>query len=205
MANNEWIRRRLSGGDGGETAMILDIEDQQQQRQRPRQDDGYDDETGSKDRHHRSKEVWNNNRYYRYSQHVGPSQRRTLFVAICSVFGVLWLYGSYDNPMTTTRQRQDPTSRAASTTSMVPGIQLEHDRHRDATITECGIWMAPSSLRPDPGFGIFTTRHINHDESILHSPDAVTIPLHDMRRRTNMPLLDERRKLWRNVFGNVSV
>jgi hypothetical protein len=74
----------------------------------------------------------------------------------------------------------------------------------DTTIKECGIWMAPSSLRPNPGFGIFTTRDIAYQESILHQPDAVSIPLHDMRRRHNMPLVEERRNMWVNVFGNVS-
>lgn len=108
-------------------------------------------------------------------------------------------------------------ARATSTTSPLDVIKPTFEErtvslslsnkqwHDDGTLTECGIWMAPSSLRPNPGFGIFTTRDIAHDESILHQPDAVSIPLHDMRRRTNMPLSEERRNLWVNVFGNVSV
>jgi len=75
---------------------------------------------------------------------------------------------------------------------------------KDRELQECGIWMAPSSLRPNPGFGIFTTRDISNQESILHQPDAVSIPLHDMRRRKDMPLAEERRKMWMNLFGNVS-
>ena len=69
---------------------------------------------------------------------------------------------------------------------------------------QCGIWMAPSSLRPFPGYGIFTTRDIDKGDSILGAPDAVSIPLHDMRRKNeHNPLYRERRRLWRNVFSNV--
>jgi hypothetical protein len=89
------------------------------------------------------------------------------------------------------------------TTSSSTFVESTHPDY-DSIIKECGIWMAPSSLRPNPGFGIFTTRDIAYKESILHQPDAVSIPLHDMRRRKSMPLAEERRNLWVNVFGNVS-
>ena len=89
--------------------------------------------------------------------------------------------------------------------SATPSIPQEeelgtgHDR--------CGIWMAPSSIRPYPGYGIFTTRHIKSQDYILHGPDAVSIPLHDMRtiRKGDhkLPLYEERRRVWRNVFSNV--
>jgi hypothetical protein len=91
-------------------------------------------------------------------------------------------------------------SPTASASTSLETTQPDHD----ATIKECGIWMAPSSLRPNPGFGIFTTRNITYYESILHQPDAVSVPLHDMRRRNNVPLAEERRNTWVNVFGNVS-
>ena len=56
------------------------------------------------------------------------------------------------------------------------------------------------------GYGIFTTRDIDNQKSILHAPDAVSIPLHDMRwRNENLPLYKERRRLWKNVFANVSL
>jgi hypothetical protein len=91
-------------------------------------------------------------------------------------------------------------SPTKTTSSSLVSSHAEHD----TTIKECGIWMAPSSLRPNPGFGIFTTRNIAHHESILHQPDAVSIALHDMRRRNDMPLAEERRNLWMNVIGSVS-
>jgi hypothetical protein len=72
---------------------------------------------------------------------------------------------------------------------------------------QCGVWMAPSGLRPYPGYGIFTTRNIRYDDYILHGPDAVTIPIHDMRtvRKGDhkLPFHEERRRIWRNVFSNV--
>jgi hypothetical protein len=67
----------------------------------------------------------------------------------------------------------------------------------------CGIWMAPSSLKPYPGYGIFTTRHIHKKESILHSTsDAVSIQIRDAYRFTNMPFKKERQRWWSNTFGN---
>jgi hypothetical protein len=60
-----------------------------------------------------------------------------------------------------------------------------------------GIWMAPSSLKPYPGFGIFTTRDIQRDESILHGPDAVTIQYREGKRRGFMPHRAARRTMWR--------
>lgn len=67
-----------------------------------------------------------------------------------------------------------------------------------------GIWVAPSSLRPFPGFGIFTTRDIRNGESMLHSPDAVTIQYREGKRRINMPLRDARSRMWK-TWSAVSV
>jgi hypothetical protein len=93
--------------------------------------------------------------------------------------------------------------RDSPTVSVSTSVENARPDH-GTTIQECGIWMAPSSLRPNPGFGIFTTRDISYKESILHQPDAVAIPVHDMRRRNNMPFAEDRRHLWMKVFGNVS-
>jgi hypothetical protein len=87
-----------------------------------------------------------------------------------------------------------------STSIPVESINPDTD---DTTIKECGIWIAPSLLRPHPGFGMFTTRDIAYHESMLHQPDAVSIPVHDLRRRNNMPLVEDRRQVW-SVVGNVS-
>ncbi|KAG7362845.1 SET methyltransferase domain containing protein [Nitzschia inconspicua] len=110
------------------------------------------------------------------------------------------------NVVTVTQDRRRATTSPEVTPSLLRPGRLSHsvfpNEDYDGTITECGIWMAPSSLRPNPGFGIFTTRNIAHDESILHQPDGVSIPLHDMRRRNDIPLWEERRNLWINVFGN---
>lgn len=78
------------------------------------------------------------------------------------------------------------------------------DQQRVPRPDKCGIWMAPSSLTPFPGFGIFTTIEILKDQMILQAPDAVAVPLRDMRRRKYMPLKEERRRVWMNTFGNVS-
>lgn len=101
---------------------------------------------------------------------------------------------------TTKNVNAKPSLTAAQAANIVQNKQHEI-KHRQ--ITECGIWMAPSSLVPFPGFGIFTTREISMRESILHQPDAVSIPLHDMKRRRDMPLRKERRDVWFNVFSNV--
>jgi hypothetical protein len=41
---------------------------------------------------------------------------------------------------------------------------------------ECGIYLAPSSI-PNAGFGIYTTRSIEQDESVQPYPDAPSIPV----------------------------
>ena len=57
------------------------------------------------------------------------------------------------------------------TTKSVPVEQLqpvrENVRKRVLEESECGIWLAPSSLKGHPGFGIYTTRDIGKTESIL--------------------------------------
>jgi hypothetical protein len=97
--------------------------------------------------------------------------------------------------VTSSTNEKRPTSKA------VDVVEKGTSQH------ECGIWMAPSSIRPYPGYGIYTTRYIPYDDYILHGPDAVAIPLHDMRRykkgNEKLPFHEERRKIWRNVFSNV--
>ncbi|KAL3904896.1 MAG: hypothetical protein SGARI_004712, partial [Bacillariaceae sp.] len=108
----------------------------------------------------------------------------------------------------TTNNQQQQESKPASTLVAQQAakiIETTHHQHgvtEHRQLTECGIWMAPSSLVPFPGFGIFTTREISSQESILHQPDAVSIPLHDMKRRSKMPLRTARSKMWNNVFSN---
>lgn len=57
------------------------------------------------------------------------------------------------------------------TTNNVQVEQLEpvreNVRKRVLAEDECGIWLAPSSLKGHPGFGIYTTRDIGKTESIL--------------------------------------
>jgi hypothetical protein len=57
------------------------------------------------------------------------------------------------------------------TTNIVPVERLqpvrENLRKRVLGEKECGIWLAPSSLKGHPGFGIYTTRDIAKTESIL--------------------------------------
>ena len=96
-----------------------------------------------------------------------------------------------------------------SATPSTPVVVGEQQREEELGTghDRCGIWMAPSSIRPYPGYGIFTTRQIKSQDYILHGPDAVSIPLHDMRTTRKgdheLPLYEERRRVWRNVFSNV--
>lgn len=82
--------------------------------------------------------------------------------------------------------------------------QLESESESSESSSEsCGIWMAPSSLVPYPGYGIFTTRTIHKQESILHAPsDAVSIQIREAYRFQNMPDSAARRRWWDNTFGN---
>ena len=81
--------------------------------------------------------------------------------------------------------------------------EQEPKAEESSSNNSCGIWMAPSSLTPYPGYGIFTTRPIHKKESILHSSsDAVSIQIRDAYRFSNMPYAKERKKWWTNTFGN---
>ncbi|KAL7564582.1 hypothetical protein ACA910_017928 [Epithemia clementina (nom. ined.)] len=56
-----------------------------------------------------------------------------------------------------------------------------HEQERKGTSgakeTECTIYVAPSSLKGNPGYGIFTTRNVWKGEKILGGPDGVAIPV----------------------------
>ena len=63
--------------------------------------------------------------------------------------------------------------------------------------------MAPSSVVPYPGYGIFTTRAIHQQESILRGmSDAVSIQIREAYRYTQMPHQVWRQRWWANTFGN---
>ena len=63
--------------------------------------------------------------------------------------------------------------------------------------------MAPSSVVPYPGYGIFTTRAIHQQESILRGmSDAVSIQIREAYRYKQMPHQVWRQRWWANTFGN---
>ena len=62
--------------------------------------------------------------------------------------------------------------------------------------------MAPGSLRPYPGFGIYTTRDIQKHEKFLQYPDSVSVQVLEPRRNYDVPLRYERRKWWK-LFQHV--
>ena len=96
------------------------------------------------------------------------------------------------------------TSDASIThNNIVDNVIPSNNNKEEEANNSCGIWMAPSSLTPYPGYGIFTTRPIHKKESILHSSsDAVSIQIRDAYRFSNMPYAKERQKWWTNTFGN---
>jgi hypothetical protein len=59
----------------------------------------------------------------------------------------------------------------------------------DATVTQCSIWLAPSSLIGHTGFGVYTTRDIKEDETFLSAPDGPSVPVIDYLEG---PLREER-------------
>jgi len=103
------------------------------------------------------------------------------------------------------------TAIAATNVKELASHQSESESELDASESlessaeaeSCGIWMAPSSLIPYPGYGIFTTRTIHQSASILHAPsDAVSIQIRDAYRFQHMPDSAARRRWWDNTFGN---
>ena len=62
------------------------------------------------------------------------------------------------------------------------------------------VWIAPSSLKGVNGYGVFTTRDLQPDESILGIPDGVAIPV-ETNWDESSPKLPERLAWWQ-VWGN---
>lgn len=71
-------------------------------------------------------------------------------------------------------------------------------RKRALEEKECAIWLAPSSLKGHPGFGIYTTRDIHKMESILAGQDGPSIPVIDYIGGVNKKLKGEWIKVWDN-------
>ena len=63
---------------------------------------------------------------------------------------------------------------------------------------QCSVYLAPSSLKGHVGFGIFTTRDIGKDESILSGPDGPSVPVVDYRGGP----LRKLRKQWVRTWDN---
>lgn len=62
------------------------------------------------------------------------------------------------------------------------------------------VWIAPSSLKGFAGYGVFTTRDLDKDESILGIPDGVAIPI-ETDWDDHTPKVKERHDWW-EVWGN---
>lgn len=68
-----------------------------------------------------------------------------------------------------------------------------------ATTRQCSIWMAPSSLKGHPGFGVYTTRDLDANESILQSPDSPSILVVDFDEE---PVQSQVRQEWIKHFDD---
>eukprot|EP00531_Pseudo-nitzschia_arenysensis_P009432 CAMPEP_0116142152 /NCGR_PEP_ID=MMETSP0329-20121206/14755_1 /TAXON_ID=697910 /ORGANISM="Pseudo-nitzschia arenysensis, Strain B593" /LENGTH=762 /DNA_ID=CAMNT_0003637367 /DNA_START=124 /DNA_END=2409 /DNA_ORIENTATION=- len=136
---------------------------------------------------------------------VTISLRSILILGVCAFVVV-----HSTNRSTTNEFMFEPKSSVVVISNLTETSSQQHQQASPAMVTEnegddhtqCGIWMAPSSLTPYPGYGIFTTRKIKPRESILHAPDAVSIQIREAYRFKDMPLKKERRSWWDNTFGN---
>jgi len=107
-----------------------------------------------------------------------------LSVAFCAVGGLLW-------------------SRPIVPFSFELSSKFSVGTQEVISQPQCGIWMAPSSLRPFSGFGIFTTRNVLLGEPFLHAPDAVSVQVLEARRTTDMPLQESRKWWWKLIKNYV--
>lgn len=60
--------------------------------------------------------------------------------------------------------------------------------------------MAQTSLKGVNGYGVFTTRDLEKDESILGIPDGVAIPVETKWDETSPK--EQEREAWWDVWGN---
>uniref|UniRef100_A0A7S4AB37 SET domain-containing protein n=1 Tax=Pseudo-nitzschia australis TaxID=44445 RepID=A0A7S4AB37_9STRA len=124
--------------------------------------------------------------------------RAVLITVTCVACLTFYLLHVCDYLTPTPRSLVRNTNTAVTTMS---NNRIQNDP-RDNDHGQCGIWMAPSSLLPYPGYGIFATRNIHAKESILHAPDAVSVQIREAHRFKNMPMKKERHLWWDNTFGN---
>jgi hypothetical protein len=61
------------------------------------------------------------------------------------------------------------------------------------------VWIAASSVRGLQGYGVFTTRDLAKDESILGVPDGVSIPITGYRQR-HIPEGSNLKEAWIKVW-----
>ena len=98
--------------------------------------------------------------------------------------------------------RQKIKQEHESEPSSIPPAKLEIEEEEDP----CTIWLAPSSLKGNPGYGIFTTRHISKDDAVLQSgPDGLSIPLEDLRYDPKDYNESKAKKKWRHIWGTYAV
>jgi len=79
----------------------------------------------------------------------------------------------------------------ASNTILLTSHESVRRRQSYHDDTQCGIYMAPSSIKGLDGYGVFTTRDIEKDTSIFSEPDGPSIPVVDYNRGDWMSTWDE--------------
>lgn len=65
---------------------------------------------------------------------------------------------------------------------------------------ECSIFMAPSSLKGSPGYGIYTTRNLWKGERVLGRPDGLSIPVEVFNDPLSFPK-SQLRKEWIELWN----
>jgi hypothetical protein len=124
---------------------------------------------------------------------IPASKNAITFAAVVLCLGLAYGLFSTDSVVRESssmdQQNQQPTHLRVKSTQTSPAEPT------------CGIWMAPGSLKPYPGFGIYTTRDIPEDGKFLHSPDAISVQVMEPRRLDNIPLAKERAQWWK-LFQN---
>lgn len=81
-----------------------------------------------------------------------------------------------------------------------PDRKLQRQRLRSPSSKECTIWMAPSSLKGVPGYGIFTTRDIPALDPVLGGPDGLSVPIEAYNERSGGN--GAAKDAWINVWDN---
>jgi hypothetical protein len=125
-----------------------------------------------------------------------------MFTIAAALLSIVLLYGLYNIPedSITSISTGSISTTSLTTTQGGTGSHLRTGSKDDEK--QCTVWMAPSSLLGNPGYGLFTTRDMAQWETVLGGPDGVSIPIESYNQRRGSETENLHKDEWIAVWDN---